>query len=186
MVGRMGGSTSSANNVHGVVDDNSNPYRNMVMDATRMNQGNASQCPILEEEPNADTTRFFDLLKDSDEPLWDDCINHSKLSVVAQVFTIKSNYGLSATDYDRIVEWAKCILPEGNRLKRNFYAATSMMKPLGLGYQKIDMCPSFCMLYYFENAELTQCMTCGYSCYKPRTGIGKTLIAEVIHVTKDC
>jgi hypothetical protein len=55
--------------------------------------------------------------------------------------------------------------------------ATSMMKPLGLGYQKIDMCPNFCMLYYLENAELTKCMTCGHSCYKPRTGSGKTLVA---------
>jgi hypothetical protein len=42
-----------------VVNDNSNPYRNMVIDAMRMNQGNVSQCPIVEEEPNADATRFF-------------------------------------------------------------------------------------------------------------------------------
>jgi len=32
-------------------------------------------------------------------------------------------------------------------MKENFYAAKSMIKPLGLGYQKIDMCPNFCMLY---------------------------------------
>jgi hypothetical protein len=38
---------------------------------------------IVEEEPNANVTRFFDMLKDSDEPLWDSCTNHSKLSVVA-------------------------------------------------------------------------------------------------------
>ena len=36
---------------------------------TIMDQGNAKQCPIIEEEPNADVTRFFDLLKDIDEPL---------------------------------------------------------------------------------------------------------------------
>jgi len=51
------------------------------------------------------------------------------------------------------------------------------MKPLGLGYQKINMCPNFCMLYYLENAEMTECMTCGHSRYKPRTGRGKTLVA---------
>jgi len=49
MVERMVGSTSSASNVHRVVNDNSNPYRNMVMHAMRMNQGNVSQCPIIEE-----------------------------------------------------------------------------------------------------------------------------------------
>jgi len=51
------------------------------------------------------------------------------------------------------------------------------MKPLGLGYQKIDKCPNFCMLHYLENAELTEYMTCGHSRYKPRTGKGKTIVA---------
>jgi hypothetical protein len=91
--------------------------------------------------------RIFDLLKDSDEPLWDGCTNHSKLSTVAQVFTIKSDRGLSGAAYDKIIEWTRTILPEGNRLKENFYAAKSMMKPLGLGYQKIGMCPNFYMSY---------------------------------------
>jgi hypothetical protein len=128
------GSTSSASNMHEVGNENSNPYRNMVMDAMRMSEGNVRECPIVEEEPNADAARFFDLLRDSDEPLWDGCTNHSKLSAVAQVFTIKSDHGLSEAGYDKIIEWAISILPEGNRLKENFYAAKSMMKPLGLGY----------------------------------------------------
>jgi hypothetical protein len=171
-------STSSASNVHEVANDNStNPYRNMIMDVIRMNQGNVSQCPIVEEEPNADATRFFDLLKDFDKSLWDCCTNHSKLSIIAQVFIIKLDHGLSEAGYDKIIEWTRSILPEGNKLKENFYATKSMMKPLGLGYQKIDMCPNFCMLYYLENVELTECMTCGHSGYKSRTGREKTLVA---------
>jgi hypothetical protein len=55
----------------------------MVMDAMRMSEANVRKCPIVEEEPNADAARFFDLLRDSDEPLWDGCTNHSKLSAVA-------------------------------------------------------------------------------------------------------
>jgi len=101
---RVVGSTSSASNVQGVANDTSNPYRNMIMDAKRMNQGNVSQCPIVKEEPNVDASMFFDLLKDSDEPLWDGCTNHSKLSAVAQVFTIKSDHGLSKTGYEKIIE----------------------------------------------------------------------------------
>ena len=58
MVERVVGSTSSANNVYGVANDSSNPYRHMVIDATRMNQGNVSQCPIIEEELNIDVARF--------------------------------------------------------------------------------------------------------------------------------
>jgi hypothetical protein len=118
MIKRMVESTSSSSNVHGVVDDNSNPYRKMVMDAMRIDQGYVDQCPIVYEEPNTDTTRFFDFLKEFDELLWDGCTNHSKLSIIAHVFTINSDHGLSETDYDIIVECVKSILPERNRLKK--------------------------------------------------------------------
>jgi len=134
IVERMVGPTSSVSNMHGVETDNCNPYRTMVMDAMRMNQGHSDQCPIIDEESNTDVARCFDLLKDFDKPLWDDCTNHSKLSVVAHVFTIKLNYRLSEAGYDRIVKWTKSILPERNRLKENLYDVKSMMKPLGLGY----------------------------------------------------
>jgi hypothetical protein len=82
MVERVVGSTSNANNVNGIANDNNNPYKNMVMNAMRMSEGNVSECPIIEEKPNTDAVRFFDLLKDSDEPLWYGCTNHSKLLVV--------------------------------------------------------------------------------------------------------
>ena len=91
MVERMVRSTFSSWNVYRVVDDNSNPYRNTVMDAMRINQGHAGQCPIVDGELNVDAARFFYLLKGSDEPLWDGCINHGKLLVIAHVFTIKSD-----------------------------------------------------------------------------------------------
>ena len=42
IVERMVGSTSNDSNVHGVVNDNSNPYRTMVMDAMGMNQSHTS------------------------------------------------------------------------------------------------------------------------------------------------
>jgi hypothetical protein len=58
----------------------------------------------MDEELNAKAARFFDLLKDYDEPLWDDCTYHITLSVVAQVFNIKSDHGLNEVDYDRIIE----------------------------------------------------------------------------------
>ena len=63
-------------------------------------------------------TKFFELLKDSNISLWDRCTNHSKLSVVTYVFTIKSNHGLSGVGYNTIIKWVRIILLEGNRLKR--------------------------------------------------------------------
>ena len=39
------------------------------MDAMKINQSYIGQFSIIDEEPNIDTIRFFDLLKNSDEPL---------------------------------------------------------------------------------------------------------------------
>jgi len=104
MVEKMVGTTSNSSNVHDVVDDNSNLYRNMIIDALRMNQGYASECFIKNEEPNADSATFFNLLKDS-ENHYRICVHkHSKLSVVAHVFTIKLDYGLSEVDYNKIIK----------------------------------------------------------------------------------
>ena len=113
MVEKMVGLTSSFSNVHEVVDDNSNLCQNMVMDMMRMNQGYVGQYLIVDEEPNADAAKIFDFLKDSDELLWDRCTNHSKLSVIAHVFTIKSDHELSEVDYNRILKWAKAFYLKG-------------------------------------------------------------------------
>jgi len=124
------GSTSSASNVHEAANDNTNPYKNMVMNAMRMNQGNVSQCPIVEEEPNADAARFFDLLKYSEEPLRDGCTNHGKLSAVAQVFTIKSDHGLSEVGcHNPILGYSPKFTFFQNKNKKNKIKAGNVEKP---------------------------------------------------------
>ena len=87
-----------------------------------------------DKEPNADTTKFFGLLKYDDELLWNGCTNHNKLSFIAHMFTIKSDHGLSEANYDKIFKWARNNLPERDKLKKNFYVIKSMMKPLCLRY----------------------------------------------------
>ena len=126
--------TSALGRRHQSFDRVSNSYRNIVMDVMRMNKGHASQCLIIDEESNANAVKFFDLLKDSDEPLWDGCTNHSKLLVIEHVFTIMLNHGFHDAGYYRIIRWMRSILPERSRFKENLYVTKSMMKPFGLGY----------------------------------------------------
>ena len=54
------------------------------------------------------------------------------------------------------------------------------MKPLGLGYQKIDIYSNFCMLYYLKNVKLIECRTYWHtsSTLKPKTDREKTLITH--------
>lgn len=44
MVEMMVRLSSCSNKVHGVVDDNNNCYRIMIIDAIRINQGDAGEC----------------------------------------------------------------------------------------------------------------------------------------------
>jgi hypothetical protein len=83
-----------------------------------------------------DATKIFKILKEFNELLWDGYTNHSKLLVIARVFTIKSDYGLSEISYDSIIEWTKNILLDRNILKENFYTTRSMMKSLDLEHKK--------------------------------------------------
>jgi hypothetical protein len=52
-------STSCSSNIYGVINDNSNRYRSMVIDATWMNHGYSSESSHVNKEPNVDETRLF-------------------------------------------------------------------------------------------------------------------------------
>ena len=67
---RMVKTISSASTVDGIVNDKSNLCKNIVMDEIGMNQSYDSQCPIINEKPNADATNFVYFLKDSNKQLW--------------------------------------------------------------------------------------------------------------------
>jgi hypothetical protein len=57
MIEKMIGSTFSSRNMHKVIDDN--PYRNMVMDAMKMNKGYGDQYPIVDKKNLIQTRPCF-------------------------------------------------------------------------------------------------------------------------------
>lgn len=68
------------------------------------------------------------------------------------------------------------MLPRGNMMKDNFYVAKSMMIPLSLGYQKIDICTNVYMLYHNTYVNFIECKTYHHARYKLNNGRGRTLI----------
>ncbi|PIN23118.1 hypothetical protein CDL12_04154 [Handroanthus impetiginosus] len=54
-----------------------NSYVNMVMDA--VGSGVDAEDNNMEDEPNPLAKKFYDLLKDTDDPLWDGCTKHTIL-----------------------------------------------------------------------------------------------------------
>jgi len=155
------------------------PYRTMVMDAFGgqfdENVGpnfDFGMTQEIEEPPNEEASKFFKILQDADEPLYQGCTSHSRLSAMSQLLNCKSEFNMSEACYDRLMSIMKSFLPEGEKLEPNFYRTKKMMKNLGLGYEKIDACENNCILYYKKTADLTSCPACGHPRFKPKTNNG--------------
>ena len=173
MVGPSSGGISRVVNDEG----DANPYRNMVLDAMRDDDAyyNDKVCSnvVIEEPPNLEASNFFKLLKVAEEPLWDGCTKQSKLSACVQLLNMKSNLNLTQNAFNKFTEFAKSCMPNDANLVLIFYDAKKFMRPLGLGYEKYDVCPNYCMLYYGADAMKINCDFCGSSRYKPRNPTSK-------------
>src|SRR5262249_54050403 len=108
-----------------------------------------------EEVPNERVKKFYKLHKDTDEPLWSGCDNHTRLSVVSQLLNLKSEFNVSEKYFDHMVSMIKSMLPKDEKLPENYYHAKKMVNELGLDFLKIHVCPNHCLLYYKEDADKT-------------------------------
>ena len=148
----------------------SSSYAEMVIDAAGPEFNVREEHVTMEELPNKTAERFYQLLKDADEPLWDGCQNHSRLSAVSQLLNLKSEFHISEICFDRLLLIIKSMLPQDEKLPENFYRAKKMVNELGLQYEKIDACPNHCMLYYKEDKHKVACSMCGHDRFKSKRG----------------
>ena len=151
-------------NENEVVEGGSDRIAEMIFDAA----GPELHADADEEAPNETAARFYNLVRDADEPLWDGCENHTRLSAVLQLMNIKSEFNMSVNCFDRLLVAIKSMLPKDEKLPESFYRAKKMVNELGLNYVKIDACPNHCMLYYKDNEDKASCDICGHSRFKPR------------------
>ena len=135
----------------------------MVCGALR--QPETSEAPNLnntEAPPNEDTQRFYNLLLDVIEPLYEGA-SDSKLSISVRLLACKSNWN----DPDQCLEYiAKMFLdvtPIKDRL-RKIYDVKRLVSKLGLEAKRIDYYVDACMLYYNNDGALAECKFCN----KPR------------------
>ncbi|XP_074560392.1 uncharacterized protein LOC141816527, partial [Curcuma longa] len=169
--------TNNCERVHN--NEEGSRYRNMVIDG--IDQGFDWTTISNEQPPNYDAKKFFDLLKDADEPLWNGCKNHTKLSAMTQLLNLKSEYNLPEACYDRLMSTIKSMLPESNNLPSNLYKTKKQLSNLGLGYKKIDACVNNCILYYEEYKDYKECPICFHPRYKLRKpGVRKVVPFHVL------
>jgi len=74
---------------------------------------------------------------------------------------MKLTLNLTQTAFNKFTEFIKSCIPNNENLVSNFYDAKKFMRPLGLGYDKYDVCPNYWMLYYEVDTMKTNCDFCG-------------------------
>jgi hypothetical protein len=55
------------------------------------------------------------------------------------------------------------VLPKPNKLPKDMYHSKTIIKGLGMDYEKIDVCKNNCMLFMKEHAGEKKCLKCGQS-----------------------
>jgi len=97
----------------------------------------------------------------------------TKLFACVQLLVMKSTLNLTQTTFNKFIDFTKSCMPNDETLVSNFYDAKKFIRPLRLGYEKYDVCPNYCMLYYGTDAMKINCDFCGSSRYKPRNPTSK-------------
>ncbi|XVE51929.1 hypothetical protein DITRI_Ditri02bG0079600 [Diplodiscus trichospermus] len=116
---------------------------------------------VHNEQPNGETAKFYKLLEDMNEPLYEGS-KYSKLSFYVRFFHLKCISGMSGKSFDSLFEFLKDVFPFAAILSSS-YDSKKIIKDLGLGYEKIHSYPNDCMLYWDDRAHQQSCHVCGTS-----------------------
>ncbi|XP_074317203.1 uncharacterized protein LOC141653363 [Silene latifolia] len=114
-----------------------------------------------------DAEDFYNLLKDTDQELWPGC-ELTKLSFLVLLFHIKSSNKWSNKSITDLLGILRLAIPNGADLPKSISDAKKIIGKLGLGYDKIDVCPSknHCQLFWKDKVDDDTCSVCGTSRWK--------------------
>jgi hypothetical protein len=106
----------------------------------------AIQVKVTEDPPTTEVEVFFKFLKASEESLHE----HTEvtlLTFITRLMAIKFKYFFSNNCYNDLVKLISDILLKPHKVTKDMYQSKKMMSPLGLKYEKIDVCPDNYMLF---------------------------------------
>jgi hypothetical protein len=112
--------------------------------------------PPHSKELPPDVKKFFDLLKTAEEPLHE----HTKVSILAfvtRLMAIKSKFVFSNNCYNELLILISEVFPPNHKMPKDVYQCRKLFSGLGMDYQKIDVCPDNCMLFWKDHENDKKC-----------------------------
>ncbi|XP_075113362.1 uncharacterized protein LOC107776664 [Nicotiana tabacum] len=108
---------------------------------------------------NEEYAKFYELVEDGNQPLYEGCVKYSKLSFLVKLYHIKCLCRMDDKAMSMILELLKDAFKDA-KIPVSFYEAKKTINKLGLNYTKIHACPNDCMLYFGEDEGLQECKKC--------------------------
>ena len=135
----------------------------MVFDAV----GPGLNPPSLDEQPNPEAQKFYDIMHAAENELWPGNSRHSQLSAAIRMLDLKCTHQISERAYNDYSEFLQEVLPVDNLKPKDFYSTKKLVQGLGLPVEVIHCCFNNCMLFWGEDSDKLNCKFCGYDRYKP-------------------
>jgi len=102
-----------------------------------------------EEEPEASTKVFYEMLEAAQKPLHGQT-KISQLDGIGRLMALKSQFGLSRDAFDSMLTIFGSMLPEDHILPKTMYQATKILGALKMPYDQIHSCLNGCILFRKE------------------------------------
>jgi len=99
-----------------------------------------------EEPPNEEAQRFYDLLLEDNERLFEGVVD-SKLPMCVKLLACKSNWNVPNQCLDFITTMLLEATPIKKGLPKSYYDARRLVSILGLKAKRIDCCVRGCILF---------------------------------------
>ena len=87
--------------------------------------------PPIDEEPTSSAKAFYRMVSSADEIVHENT-THSRLSTIARLLAMKSQYNMSIAEYDDVLQIIHELMPPGANLSKDFYQSKKHLKVTGM------------------------------------------------------
>jgi len=109
---------------------------------------------------------YKQILEEAKRELYPGCTEESRLSFIIKLLHIKVYNQITNSGFDAFLELLSNALKNVPGLPKSYSEVKALLRKLGFGYEKIDVCKYDCALFWDDHAKDQHCPVCGFTRWK--------------------
>jgi len=109
---------------------------------------------------------YKQILEEAKRELYPGCTEESRLSFIIKLLHIKVYNRITNSGFDAFLELLSNALKNVPGLPKSYSEVKALLRKLGFGYEKIDVCKYDCALFWDDHAKDQHCPVCGFTRWK--------------------